>query len=107
MEKLIKRLIILVLLFYAGRWGVERFMTFVDSYYESREEMARQVGEKKAAEIQRTIEAGNARRAEELGRQIGPGNALQSVGTTPPVSGAAVRRQLDEAQSRRSEAISP
>jgi hypothetical protein len=108
MEKLLKRVIILLLLFYGGRWGVERFVALVDARYEAREELARQVGEKKAGEIQRTIDDGNARRTEALQQQLGTnGNALQSVGTTPPINGAVVRRQLDEAQARRSEALTP
>lgn len=105
MDKLIKRMVILVLLFYAGRWGVERFMALVDARYEAREELVRQVGEKKGEQIQRTIDDGNARSTEALQQQLGTnGNVLQSVGTTPPISGAVVRRQLDEAQARRSDA---
>ena len=67
--KILKRFVLLLAIFFDGRWGVERFVALVESYHDSREETARQIGEKQGEEIRRTIEAGQALRAEALREQ--------------------------------------
>ncbi len=96
MSNLIKWALIILAVIVVGRWAVEGFMAFVDARYAEREEMARQVGEKKGAEMTRRIEAGQAVRAEELRRQVeqaGPG----TVGGSP-INTAPLRRELEAAQ---------
>ncbi len=82
MGRILKTFVIIAMVFFAGRWGVERFMAFVDARYAEREEMARQIGEKKGEQIKRSIEAGQAVGAEQLRERLDATGALQS--TTPP-----------------------
>ncbi len=97
MDRVFKWFLVLLVVFFAGRWGVERFVELVESYHDSREETARQIGQKKGEEIKRTIEAGQAARAEALREQLDAGNALQSTAPPRPVSTQPLRQQLDAA----------
>ncbi|MBA4159235.1 MAG: hypothetical protein H0X65_17430 [Gemmatimonadetes bacterium] len=108
MGRILKTFVILLVVFFAGGWAVERFVDLVESYHASREELAREAGRKKGEEIKRTIEAGQAVRAEQLREQLDASNALQS--TTPPraVDTQPLRGQLDAAarqQQSRADAL--
>ena len=70
MEKWLTRIIILAVLFFAGRWVVNKFMEMADAQYEAREEFARKQGEKIGREMGGTIEAGQAQRAGQVERVL-------------------------------------
>ena len=70
MVKWLNRLIILVVLFFAGRWLVNTFMEMADAQYEAREEFARKTGEQQARKIEATIGGSEAQRAREMGRVL-------------------------------------
>ncbi|HEV2130005.1 MAG TPA: hypothetical protein VGR27_02825, partial [Longimicrobiaceae bacterium] len=97
MGKILKTFVIIAAVFFAGRWGVEHFMEFVDARYAEREEMARQIGAHKGEQIKRTIEAGQAVRAEALREQPDADHALRSTAPPRAVNTQPLRGQLEAA----------
>jgi predicted Holliday junction resolvase-like endonuclease len=68
MQKWIIGLLVLALIVYAGRAAVHGFERAVQDNERAKAEMAEHLAKQRAAEITRTIEAGQAARAEELRR---------------------------------------
>ena len=70
MNKWIVRLLVLALLLYAGRELVIRFESAVQDNNRAEAELARELARKRAEQMTRSIEAGQANHAERLNRAI-------------------------------------
>jgi hypothetical protein len=84
MVKWVNRLVILVLILFAGRWVVNKFMEMADAQYEARDEFARKRGEQIGRKMEATIQTGEAQRARDMGRVLEEAHQSRGYDTLLP-----------------------